>query len=313
MWRALVRLARSRFVPGGGRALSLFLRLYYIARFLRGKIDLPYFELVITTKCTLHCAACANMMQYFDASSCYTCSFAEIKKTLEALLGIVDSVLKVRIIGGEPLLHKDLSAIVRLLRESPKVKSFDIVTNGTLNFSEDVLDALEGTYKAGVDISDYSASPNLKLPLRHEAIIASLKERGIACNLIFTDAQSKWWDPDRIYKRGRAKEDVVRNFRACMMACVSVMSCECAKDAELAPLGAAFICPTASALSRLKGLGEFEGDYIDLASATRERIIEFYAQDYFKACDYCQDKWEGKRLIPVAVQTREVFSLLADQ
>ena len=211
-------------------------------------------------------------------------------------------------------MHKDLAQVVSFLRESPKVKSFDIVTNATLDFKEDVLEALKDARKAWVTISDYSASPNLAVPLRKESIIASLKEHKVRYFVSSGDGQNRWWDPGRICKRNRSQEDVIRNYRSCLMNyaypnCNSVMSAECAKDSSLAPLGAAFICATASALSRLKGLREFEGDFIDIAAATKERIIGFYAQDYFKACDCCQDMWEEKRYITPAVQTRDVFSV----
>ena len=50
------------------------------------------------------------------------------------------------------------------------------------------------------------------------------------------------------------------------------------------------MCPVASSLSKLKGIDEFSGDYIALENGNlRDRILAFYAQDFFKACDYCQD------------------------
>ena len=308
-WRALQKIASRAKIFA--HALTALLRLYFAARFLRGKVDVPKFEIVVTTKCTLRCEACANMMQYFDKDTYYTCTLDGIIAGLEALFRVADSVQIVNVLGGEPLLHKDLAGLLRFLRESPKVRGFNIVTNGTLDFKEDVLDALEGTSKATVTISDYSASPNLKVPLRHETIIAALEERKIAWKFAVSTVRGQWVNPGKRYKRGRSKEDVVKNFRACMMDCVSVMSGEGLQDAQPAPLGAAFVCPVASALSRLKGLAEFEGDFIDFARATKARVIDFYAQDYFKACDYCRDMWEEKRFVTPAVQTGEVYRVEA--
>lgn len=74
--------------------------------------------------------------------------------------------------------------------------------------------------------------------------------------------------------------------------------------------GHIFICPIASSLSRLKGLEEFEGDFITLDSHTSKADFRrFYSQEYFKACDYCHDMWKAKRDIPIAVQTQEVLPL----
>lgn len=74
--------------------------------------------------------------------------------------------------------------------------------------------------------------------------------------------------------------------------------------------GQIFICPIASSLSRLRGLDEFRGDFIALDSTlTKRKILAFYAQDFYKACDYCHDMWAQKRTIPVAIQTKEVMRL----
>lgn len=74
--------------------------------------------------------------------------------------------------------------------------------------------------------------------------------------------------------------------------------------------GQIFICPIASSLSRLRGLEEFKGDFIELDSElTKDKVLDFYTQDFYKACDYCHDMWEKKRGIPVAIQTKEVFKL----
>ncbi len=75
-------------------------------------------------------------------------------------------------------------------------------------------------------------------------------------------------------------------------------------------IGHIFICPIASSLSRLKGLEEFKGDFITLDSQTSKADFrKFYAQDYFKACDYCDNMWEHRKDIPIAIQTKEVLPL----
>lgn len=85
---------------------------------------------------------------------------------------------------------------------------------------------------------------------------------------------------------------------------------ESSKSPQDEAIGHIFICPVASSLSRLKGLEEFEGDFITLDSHTSKADFRrFYTQEYFKACDYCHDIWETKRDIPIAIQTREVLPL----
>lgn len=75
--------------------------------------------------------------------------------------------------------------------------------------------------------------------------------------------------------------------------------------------GQIFICPVASSLSRLKGLDEFSGDFISLDSRlTKQKFWKFYAQDFFKACDYCHDMSKGRTYIPMAIQTDKVMDMI---
>lgn len=90
---------------------------------MEGVIDIPYLELVLTTKCTMRCESCNNLIQYFSPSNQYTCTLEGIKKSLELLLSKVDSIARVRIIGGEPLLFKDLPKLIDYLNCQ---KNFDI-------------------------------------------------------------------------------------------------------------------------------------------------------------------------------------------
>lgn len=297
-----------------------FIRSYYKKRVKLGKVDIPYIELVLTTKCTLRCESCNNLMQYFDSKNQYTCTYEGIKQSLDKFFAAIDSIHSVRIIGGEPLLFKDLDKVITYLGRERKVRSFNIVTNGTRIFNDKSLAALKACPNAIVCISDYSRSPNLKVPLKQESLIDQLKTHKIPYYVIWTDKNSSWWNPGKIYKRGRTNEDIIRNFKACMMPCVSLMSSEGIRrdstketiesETSIAPDGALFICPIASSLSRLKGLREFQGDFINLSDSNlRQRIVDFYAQDFFKACDYCHDMWLEKEHIPIAVQTDSILKL----
>src|SRR5262249_24759925 len=52
---------------------------------------------------------------------------------------------KVRLTGGEPLLRRDLSTLVHLLRQNPGVKDLDLTTNGIL-----LADQARALYEAGL-------------------------------------------------------------------------------------------------------------------------------------------------------------------
>lgn len=65
-----------------------------------------------------------------------------------------------------------------------------------------------------------------------------------------------------------------------MMPCAPLMSAQGINNGEgdkhlLAPKGAIFVCLVASSLSRLKGLEEFSGDFINLED-DKKRYLDFY-------------------------------------
>ena len=284
-----------------------FLKQYFQKRVSQGKVDIPYVEIVLTTKCTLRCESCNNLMQYFSAKNQYTCTLEGILESLNCLLENVESIQRLRIIGGEPLMFKDLPQLVHAIEKRHKIRAFDIATNGTIVPKDELLRAFKDSKRfRKVSISDYSSAPNLKIPLQQETLFKKLKEYGIDYSFL---TGGIWYKVEKIYKRNRTKEGVIKNFLACQMPCVSLMSGDRGKD-EARENGHIFVCPIASSLSKLKGIEEFSGDYITLEKGDlRDKILNFYAQDFFKACDYCQDYSEPRVDIPAAIQTDAVLQV----
>lgn len=127
---------------------KFYLKKYFEKRVLECKVDIPYLELVLTTRCTLCCESCNNLMQYFSPSNQYTCTLEGIIESLELLLSKVDSIARVRIIGGELLLFKDLPQLIDYLDAQKKILTFDILTNATIDFKEDLILRFKKSKKA---------------------------------------------------------------------------------------------------------------------------------------------------------------------
>ena len=280
----------------------LFLRLFF------NKIDIPKFDFVVTSRCTLNCAGCNSLMPYFQTE--YTSSIDGFKKTLDVILKNVASIRNLYIVGGEPLMFKELYKMVDYLNNQPKVKFFTIITNGTLKPQEDLLKSLiHSRGKSQVSISDYSKASNIHTRLQKNEIVKILEENQIQYIVSYEDNTSEWIDFGKIYKRGRDKAGIIKNFRCCLNPCIAVRSNEPGFNSE-GGVGQYLLCQVASSLSRLKGLKEFEGDFIVLnENTTPKDFIHFYAQDFFKACDYCHDMWQPRKFIPIAIQTKEVLKL----
>ena len=278
-------------------------KLYFKARVLFGFVDMPQLTLVLTTKCSLRCESCSNLMPYFNASSHFVTDIESIKQDIEALLAGISTLGSIHIIGGEPLLFKELPQVMHYLASKKQIKAIELITNATIPFSKDLLESL--CYKkTRVIISDYSANVELKPILRQEVIIKSLQQKGV--KYIFWHSNSAWRDIGTIYKRNRDEQDIVRNFIACDIPCVSLLC----KDNTKESISTISVCAIASGLIKLRSTQEFEGDFVRLDSVQLSSdILRFYAQDFFKACDYCPNKWEESKPIPVALQTKKTLKL----
>lgn len=297
---------RKRFI----KFLHKYNSLYFRTRIACGKIDIPYIELVLTTKCSLRCKACNNLMQYFSSHNQYTTTYKDIQESMDILLRHISSISRIRIIGGEPLLSKELPQVITYLLNQKKIKHVNIVSNGTITFKDDILHALQSP-KASVTISDYSSNPALIKKLHHKEILESLKSYNISYEFAFATSDSQWFDPGKIYKRHREKQDIIRNFRSCLMPCVSLIAPNNTIKEQYPDFkGGLFLCPIASSLSQLKGFGEFNQDFVHLNSTSLQYdILNFYAKDFFHVCDYCNNKWEKPLLIPPALQTTKILEL----
>lgn len=283
--------------------LRTFGTSWYRLRFLLGKVDIPQIEIVLTTKCTLRCESCANLMQYFSSEQQFATDFAHIKPDVDRLLAQVDSITLFSILGGEPLLFKELPQLINYLTKEPKIKAVELITNATIPFKDELLQCLQHP-KVRVAMSDYSSNQALAKTLHQQEIIKSLQSYGV--NYIVRDSAAVWKDIGKIYKRNRSQEDIRKNYLACKMPCVSLLC----HDKDKPSQATISVCPIASALTKLHNIDEFEGDFVRVDSKNfREDIVRFYAQDYYKACDYCPNKWEQAKPIPPAIQTDQTLSL----
>ena len=61
-------------------------------------------DIVITTKCSMKCESCANLMQYYKSASS---TDEKILESVKKVSDNVDHISEYRIIGGEPLMNKN--------------------------------------------------------------------------------------------------------------------------------------------------------------------------------------------------------------
>ncbi len=87
-------------------------------------------RLSVTDRCNLRCAYCMPEEEYVWLPNAEILSFEELDKVAGAFAAL--GVDRVRLTGGEPLVRKELPALIRQLAARPAVKDLALTTNGVL-------------------------------------------------------------------------------------------------------------------------------------------------------------------------------------
>lgn len=256
-------------------------RLYsfLMAKICFSKFYLRYLEIPLTTYCTLCCRHCANLLQYY--SNPRHGSVEQIIGSLTTILSSVDGIALLRILGGEPLLFPEVYRVLNFCLKEQRIKKIELVTNGTLLFSEDVLTLLAGNTKTKpnieICISDYGKNSSKK-----DMLIEQLDKAGIA----YTVGSKKWREAGNISRRDRDVDSLKNIFQRCMK-CISLLN------------GELHICPRSSHGTDLHIVPKKEGEYVVISEyendkkALRAAICRLLDRPYVEACDYCDGNEVG--------------------
>lgn len=146
--------------------------LNYLTPFLDTKY-LGYLEYHVADHCNLNCKACEHYSALVDGEV-FT-DYNQFEKDLYKLHEFIDDIGLIRILGGEPLLHKDIIKFIELTRKLYPYAMIHVVTNGlkVMTMDDEFYQALLDNY-AQFHISFY-------LPLKDKMpeIEAFLNNKGI--------------------------------------------------------------------------------------------------------------------------------------
>ena len=101
--------------------------LDYLTPFLDTKY-LGYLEFHVAGHCNLNCKACEHYSALVDGEV-FT-DYNQFEKDLYKLHEFIDDIGLIRILGGEPLLHKDIVKFISLTRKLYPYAMIHVVTNG---------------------------------------------------------------------------------------------------------------------------------------------------------------------------------------
>lgn len=223
------------------------------------KFELPYIEMFITTKCNLHCKYCSNLIPYCQSQKNFNA--ISVKETLSKLLSNVDRIYRLKLHGGEVMLHPELSDIIKFAGKQKKIFSLSITTNGTIIPNEELLKTIKEA-RCIVQISEYNLKNN-KIP----QLINLLKKFGIQYRYL---SELAWRDMGNFDMRERN-----------MRADCSISRCVSLYDKKI------FICSRA-AMMRDQGIADSK--FVEIFQSRKQfqkNIIAYYNDMTINACNYC--------------------------
>ncbi len=245
------------------------------------KPRLDYLECDVSHVCNLNCKGCANFSSLSTGNKFY--NIDQFKTDLLKLKDLFWGIAKIRLLGGEPLLHPDLPAYAEIARDVFPDCDLRIVTNGLLipSLSDTALRQFR-ELGCGIEISAYK--PTLRM--RKEI---DRKLQGAQIDYLFSV-------PMRIFFKTILSEphaDGNQAFQNCMFS-----NCHMLMENELAP------CSYACCIRRLNrrfGTNYPENDSIDLSGPLPDgwKIIAYFSNPH-ELCRYCSTcpvpmRWQGNR------------------
>lgn len=242
---------------------------------------IPRLTVVLTSRCSLRCRECNNLMWRFDDAG--DLSTEKIITSLENLIEQVDFIPCIELIGGEPFIAQNMGQILDFLLGQEKVFVIEITTNATIVPSKEILGRLKNR-KIFVHISNYG---NV---VRQNRFIECMRENEIQFRL--PELQDKWVATGGIKRRERKAKDLISQYYRCGSGYLCKTLWEdkiypCARAASLAVLGIMPDCPYVEC-SKKKGL--------------RETLYSFYIVPSCGPCDYCDVAVEDPVYVEPAVQ-----------
>jgi organic radical activating enzyme len=233
-----------------------------------GKVVPPTgIELIVADHCNIACRQCNHgspVMRKWNADP------QDIARDLGRLASHYRPAF-VKYIGGEPLLHPDLAAILRAGRASGISGHHLLVTNGTL------LDRMPEEVWGLIDELEVSVYPETGVD---EARLAPIRQKAQSHGTRVTVNHFPFFR--RTFTRVRTEDDALVNnvFRACKAA--NVWGCHTLYKGTL------YRCPQSAYALTLAGVDGSDGFVLDDAAGLTDRLLAFLNDPQpLLSCRYC--------------------------
>lgn len=245
-----------------------------------------YLEIPITTKCSLRCSHCSNLIPCYKEQSDYDIHI--LVKSIRKFLECINNIVYIRVLGGEPFLSQNLYKILKELLKSDKIQRIEVVTNGTIIPTDKKVINILRNHKIIVCISQYPI-------VKYHKLVTFLEKNNIQYRI---DKMNFWMDYGKPKERNKSKKELIKQFKNCNHVCKSLIN------------GQIHLCPRSSHGTDLGIIKNNEDDYLDLLdkslgiSEKKKKLNQLLKKKYIMACDYCDFGTKSSKKIPVAQQLR---------
>lgn len=246
-----------------------------------------YLEIPITTKCSLRCKYCSNLIPCYAKQSDYDINI--LIKSIKSFLECINNIVYIRVLGGEPFLSKNLYKVINVLLKSNKIQRVEIVTNGTIIPRDKKLLNVMRNNRVIVCISQYPI-------VDYNKLIEFLKENKINYRI---DKMNFWMDYGKPVKRNKSEKELIKQFSRCSNVCKSLIN------------GKIHLCPRSSHGMDLGIIEDNKNDYLDLLDDSisifdkKKRLNKLLDKKYISACDYCDFGTKYSKKVGVAEQLKK--------
>ncbi len=230
----------------------------------------PDIVMVMTTRCSLKCKNCNNLMPHY--ADPYNVDLDELKSDIDRLSDRVDRVVKFSLIGGEPFVYPHFKEILKYALTKKNFMYISLTTNATIIPDSEMVKILKNP-RIFVEISDYGVKTQ-----KVNEFIDLCKREHIK---YLPDKVVSWVSPGGTENRGKTKEQLMKEYDNCYSSryCKTMLK------------GKIFLCSRGAHLYDL-GYMDSTHDFFDTRKEMsraefRRGLRKFMTSNYADACNYC--------------------------
>ena len=167
--------------------------------------NIKYMDVVITERCSMKCKDCSNLMQFYTNPQ--NQDFDLFSKSVDMFMKSIDRIGEFRVIGGDPLMNKEMYKFVNKLVTYKNGDNVVIFTNATILPKGENLECLKNE-KVNLLITNYG-----DLSKRHDELIELLDSNNIL--YVTEPVLEMWQDIGTLKYEKKTKSEVKHLFDSC--------------------------------------------------------------------------------------------------